>query len=94
VRTFALVGLLGGASPLLVKPFGAMVAAVGLLGLTGLFATAQVLHGRARPDQIGITVPVAGLLTFVLGALAASGEAALAGAAAVFGPLAAWLTLW
>jgi uncharacterized membrane protein (DUF4010 family) len=56
---------------------------VGLLALAALFAVAHVVRARGRPDQMGITVPVAGLVTFVLGALAALGEVAVAAAAAV-----------
>ncbi len=87
VRTFALIGLLGGATALVAQSVGALLPALGLLALGGLFATAHVIHARARPDQMGITGPVAGLLTFVLGALAASGQAALAAAAAVVAAL-------
>jgi uncharacterized membrane protein (DUF4010 family) len=87
VRTFALIGLLGGALVLVAPPLGAWLVALGLLALGGLFAAAHVVHARARPDQLGITVPVAGLLTFVLGALAASGEVAAAAAGAVVAAL-------
>jgi len=87
VRTFALIGLLGGALVLVAPPLGGWLVALGLLALGGLFAAAHVVHARARPDQLGITVPVAGLLTFVLGALAASGQVAAAAAAAVVAAL-------
>ena len=87
VRTFALIGLLGGAAGLVSQTLGGVLLALGLLALGALFATAHVVHTRSHPDQLGITVPVAGLLTFVLGALAATGEAALAAAAAVVAAL-------
>ncbi len=87
VRTFALIGLLGGAAALVAQPLGAWVAALGLLALAALFATAHVVHAQVRRDQLGITGPVAGLLTFVLGALAASGAVTLAAAAAVVAAL-------
>jgi uncharacterized membrane protein (DUF4010 family) len=87
VRTFALIGLLGGAAALVAPPLDAWLPALGLLALGVLFATAYVIHARTRPDQVGITVPVAGLLTFVLGALAASGEVAVAAAGAVVAAL-------
>jgi uncharacterized membrane protein (DUF4010 family) len=83
VRTFALIGLLGGAAALIAQPLAALVPAMGLLALAGLFATAHVVRSRVRPDQLGITVPVAGLLTFLLGAIAASGAVTVAAAAAV-----------
>ena len=87
VRTFALIGLLGGALVLVAPPLGGWLVALGLLALGGLFATAHVVHARTRPDHLGITVPVAGLLTFVLGALAASGQVAAAAAGAVVAAL-------
>lgn len=87
VRTFALIGLLGGAAALVAQPLGAWVPGLGLLALGVLFATAHVVHAQVRGDQLGITGPVAGLLTFVLGALAASGAVALAAAAAVVAAL-------
>ncbi|MGE5153815.1 MAG: MgtC/SapB family protein [Bdellovibrio bacteriovorus] len=87
VRTFALIGLLGGAAALAVPPLGVWIPAMGLLALAILFATAHVVHTKVRPDQLGITGPVAGLLTFVLGALAGSGSVALAAAAAVVAAL-------
>lgn len=87
VRTFALIGLLGGAAALVAAPLGAWVPALGLLALGALLATAHVVHAQVRRDQLGITGPVAGLLTFVLGALAASGAVTLAAAAAVVAAL-------
>jgi len=87
VRTFALIGLLGGAATLVGPPLGTWLAALGLIALAGLFATAHAIQARNRPDHIGITVPVAGLLTFVLGALAASGQVAAAAAGAVVAAL-------
>jgi uncharacterized membrane protein (DUF4010 family) len=87
VRTFALIGLLGGAAAMAAQPLGLQLPALGLLALAVLFATGHAVHARARPEQLGITVPVAGLLTFVLGALAASGQPALAAAAAVVAAL-------
>ena len=87
VRTFALIGLLGGAAALIAQRVGVLVPALGLLALGGLFAAAHVIHAQTRPDHFGITVPVAGLLTFVLGALAAMGEPAVAAAGAVVAAL-------
>jgi uncharacterized membrane protein (DUF4010 family) len=87
VRTFALIGLLGGAAALVAQPLGVWVPGLGLLALGVLLATAHVVHAQVRRDQLGITGPVAALLTFVLGALAASGEVAVAAAAAVVAAL-------
>ena len=87
VRTFALIGLLGGAVALVPPPLGAWLAALGLASLGGFFAAAYVVHARIRTDHLGITGPVAGLLTFVLAALAASGQVAVAAAGAVVAAL-------
>ena len=87
VRTFALIGLLGGAVALVPPPLGAWLAALGLATLGGLFAAAYAIQARIRTDHLGITGPVAGLLTFVLAALAASGQVAVAAAGAVVAAL-------
>lgn len=87
VRTFALIGLLGGSAALVAPPLGVWIPGIGLLALGVLLATAHVVHAQARRDQLGITGPVAALLTFVLGALAASGAATLAAAGAVVAAL-------
>jgi uncharacterized membrane protein (DUF4010 family) len=87
VRTFALIGLFGGAAALAARPHGAWVTALGLLALGVLLASAHAVHAQVRRDQLGITGPVAALLTFVLGALAASGAVTLAAAAAVVAAL-------
>lgn len=78
LRTFALVGLLGGVLGLA----GGWPLAAGLLGLAGLAAVAYREGVRASGD-LSATSAVAQLLTFALGALAADGEAALAVGAAV-----------
>ena len=82
IRTFGLLGILGGAVGLLAQEQGALVFGLGLLAVAGVQITAYI---SARNDQgdIGITSLVAGILTFTLGALAASGFAAPAAALAV-----------
>lgn len=81
LRTFALIGLLGG---VLALADGSPVAlSAGLVGLAVLFA---VSFGRAASalGSVSITTAVAALVTFGLGALAARGNVLLAaGAAAV-----------
>jgi uncharacterized membrane protein (DUF4010 family) len=82
VRTYGLIGLLGGVVGLLAGEFGQLLLGLGFIGLAGAVTTAYVLQFRAEGD-IGITSLAAVLLTFALGALAASGEVALASAASV-----------
>lgn len=81
LRTFALIGLLGGVLGL--WPSGVPLG-VGLAGVAALFA---VSYGRASQESgtLSITTAVAGLVTFGLGALAGQGHLvlAVAGAAVV-----------
>lgn len=82
VRTFALVGLLGGVAALLAERFGAVLLAVGFLAVLALGVAAYAALIRAKGD-LGFTTEVALLLSYALAALAASGAQAEAVAAAV-----------
>jgi len=83
VRTYGLVGLLGGGMALIAEAFGALVMGLGFVGLAGLLAAVYVENLRRGRSDVGITSLVAALLTFALGALAAMGEVAIAAASAV-----------
>lgn len=81
LRTFALIGLLGGL--LRLDPQASLPLAAGLAGVALLFAIALRRAAVATGD-LSITSAVAALVTFGLGALAADGEVMLAvGTAAV-----------
>ncbi|MDH3281268.1 MAG: MgtC/SapB family protein [Gammaproteobacteria bacterium] len=82
VRTYGLLGLLGGGSALLGENVGSWALGLAFVGLAGVLATVYVVNPR-REGDVGITSLIAGLLTFVLGALAALGEVAIAAASAV-----------
>lgn len=82
LRTFALVGVLGGALAALLTEFGAWPLLGGIVGLSMLLAVSYHEAFKAS-GNLSITTAIAMLLTFVLGALAARGAAALALAAAV-----------
>jgi len=86
VRTFGLIGLLGGASGLLALRFGPLPLGLVFLGLAAALATAYAVKPR-RLHDLSITSLVAELLTFVLGAVAAIGEVAIAAAMAVVATL-------
>ena len=86
VRTFGLIGLLGGVSGLLATRFGPLPMGVVFLGLAGALTTAYVVNPR-RIQDLSITSLVAELLTFVLGAVAAIGEVAIAAAVGVVATL-------
>ena len=83
VRTYGLVGLLGGGTALIAEKFGALVMGLAFVALAGLLAAVYVENLRRGRSDVGITSLVAALLTFALGALAAMGEVVIAAASAV-----------
>ncbi len=80
MRTFALIGLLGGVLALLDQGQG-WVLGLGFLGFSGLVVVGYVL-GR-EPGNFGATTLVSALLTFGLGALATRGQTFLAVSSAI-----------
>ncbi len=82
IRTFGLIGLLGGIAALLSARAGALVLATALIALAGLLGIA-LWRALRRNEDLGATTMVAALITFGLGALAGHGEMALAAASAV-----------
>lgn len=82
VRTYGLIGLLGGGSALLSEKMGPLAVGLVFVGLAGVLTTAYVVHLH-REEDVGITSLVAALLTFVLGALAVAGKIAIASSFAV-----------
>jgi uncharacterized membrane protein (DUF4010 family) len=86
LRTYGLIGLLGGGTALLVDRFGSVLPGLVFIGVAAVLATAYVANLR-RTEDAGITSLVAALLVFILGALAGIGEVALAAAAAVVATL-------
>ena len=82
LRTFGILGLIGGALGLVAAGAGGAVAGFGLAAV----AAALILGHRAQmaiDRDVGITTLLAALLTAVLGMLAGSGHPGLAGAGAV-----------
>lgn len=86
VRTYGLIGLLGGGVGLLANQFGDVFLGLAFLAVAGVF-TAAYLADLQRSEDVGITSLVAGLLVFALGALCAAGHIAAAAAAAVVATL-------
>lgn len=82
IRTYGMIGLLGGCCALLAESTGPVALGLGFAALAGVLTTVYVVNLRYEQDM-GITSLVAGLLTFSLGALAAMGELAIAAASAV-----------
>lgn len=83
LRTYGLIGLLGGGSALLAEYIGSLAVGLGLLGFSVMLTAVYVVNLHRGQEDAGITSLVASLLTFVFGALAASGEVAVAAAFAV-----------
>lgn len=82
LRTFALLGLLGGALALLQPVLGAGPLVAGILAVGGAFAVAYAVTLRETGSR-SLTSLVAALVTLVLGALAALEQAAVAVGCAV-----------
>lgn len=82
IRTFMLIGLLGGITALLAAHYGAIILAFGILGVAVISSTAYFVTARTS-HQYGITSQGAFLATYALGAAAASGYPETAAAAAV-----------
>jgi uncharacterized membrane protein (DUF4010 family) len=82
VRTFAVVGLLGGLSALLTLLTAPATLAAALVG-AGLLLGLNHWYTLSRGQDIGSTTVVAALATFALGALAGFGQLAVSAAGAV-----------
>ena len=82
IRSFGLIGLLGGLSALLAAQFGVSVLVITFLGLALIIAVSYGVTAQNTQD-FGITTELALLITFVLGALAGKGLASEAVAVAV-----------
>jgi uncharacterized membrane protein (DUF4010 family) len=82
LRTFALCGLLGGASGLVTLTTAPVVLGLIFLGYTAAFIAFHWLEARVNKD-VGMTSVIAGLLTFILGAYAVMGNVQVAIACSV-----------
>ena len=86
LRTYGLIGLLGGASVLLAENVGSIVLAFSFLSLAAVMLGAYFVRSSDGRD-VGITSLIAALLTYVLGGLAVAGHESVAAAAAVIATL-------
>lgn len=82
LRTFALIGLLGGLGGVLAQRWGVAIL-VGLLVLVGLLLLAGYVVTVRMHTVMGLTTCVAALVTFTIGALAAGGAWRVSAAVAV-----------
>ncbi len=79
IRTFTLIGFLGGIAALVEGE--AVIIGAGLAVL--LMLAAAYITGQSKDQPRGITSEIAALLTYILGVIAVRGDMAAAGAAAV-----------
>lgn len=82
IRTFTLIGFLGGLCGLLARTAGPAVLGLGFLAFAIPFAAFEWQRARAA-NSVSVTGLVTGLVTFALGAYAATGRMSLAAAAGV-----------
>ncbi len=82
IRTFGLLGLLGGVAALLGRELGGLVPAASLLAVAAFLAIGYWHRSQAARD-VSATTETAAVLTMMLGALAVAGHPAIASAAAV-----------
>jgi uncharacterized membrane protein (DUF4010 family) len=82
VRTFGMIGILGGLWGLLANELGNMILGFAFVGFAILIATAHAVSAAATRSH-GVTTMVAALATFALGAMAVRGFMVPAAAAAV-----------
>jgi uncharacterized membrane protein (DUF4010 family) len=82
IRTFGLIGLLGGLWELLSRSVGEIVLGFAFFAFAVVMVTAHVAEARVSKD-FGTTTVIAALITFGLGALSVRGERGIAAAGAV-----------
>lgn len=83
VRTYALLGLLGGMLGVLSLDGGPAVLVAGLIAVAAIIITAYIMGFRVIDADVGITSAVASMTTFVLAMVAGRGDIEVAGAGAV-----------
>ncbi len=82
LRTFGLAGLMGGICGILAAPLGAGFVGIAFLAFSAAFGAFSWLEARSK-GTLSATTLIAGMLTFLLGAMATLGDVTLAIAAAV-----------
>ncbi|MDH3234970.1 MAG: DUF4010 domain-containing protein [Alphaproteobacteria bacterium] len=82
IRTFAIVGLLGGLWALLGELVGEIALGFAFLAFAIVMIAARI-RAAAKIDDYGVTTVVAALVTFALGAIAVRGQLSIAAAGAV-----------
>ena len=83
IRTFALIGLLGGVCGWLGQEVGPFVLAAGFVALVAIVVSAHVVRAGSGDQNVGVTTQVAEVVAFALGAMVALGEGSAAAAGGV-----------
>jgi uncharacterized membrane protein (DUF4010 family) len=83
IRTFTLIGFLGGLAGLLGEVGGDATTVVIGLGIGALIIVGYVVGAQKPEDDRGMTTEVAAFITFVLGAMAVRGDMIVAAASSV-----------
>jgi uncharacterized membrane protein (DUF4010 family) len=82
LRTFGLSGLMGGICGVLGVQLGAQIVGIAFLAFSAVFGAFGWLEAKSK-GSLSVTTLIAGMLTFLLGALATVGDVTVAIAAAV-----------
>ncbi|MEO8242208.1 MAG: MgtC/SapB family protein [bacterium] len=82
IRSYSLAGLAGGVAGILGQSLGVALTAAVFLGFAAVFAVFEWRESAASAD-LSVTSTLAGLLTFLLGTMAAVGDMQVAVAAAI-----------
>lgn len=82
LRTFGLSSLTGGICGVLTEPLGPAIVGIGFLAFSAAFGAFTWLEATTK-GTASVTTLIAGMLTFLLGALATVGDSTVAIAAAV-----------
>lgn len=82
IRTFALIGLLGGTCGWFAQTLGGLALLGGFAAVAAMVVSGYIMRARARPE-VGFTTEIAELVAFSLAALAALGEGQAAAAGGV-----------
>ena len=77
LRTFGLSGLIGGICGVLTEPLGPPIVGIGFLAFSAAFGAFSWLEATTK-GTVSATTLIAGMLTFLLGALAAVGDITVA----------------
>ncbi|MEJ2309997.1 MAG: MgtC/SapB family protein [Gammaproteobacteria bacterium] len=83
MRTYGLIGLLGGVVAVIAEHFGALVLGFTIIAMAAVFTVAYVLNFHRDGDEASITSLVAAMLALLFGVLAGMGHVIIAASSGV-----------